>query len=338
MNYQISVIIPCYNAESTLKRCISSVINQTLGFENIELILYDDASTDSTKTIIENYAKKYDNIVPIYSQENSGFPVRGRNKGIEIATSDYIMFMDNDDEYDLKVCEFFHDEIEKTNADLISCGKFNLDTITTEYTPTSPDGKERINVAKEDIIYFEDRFIWNKVYKRSILIENNILFPEGKYAEDLYFTILYLQHCNSLIDVPDYNGYIRHVQEDSISRTWDLNDLMGIIDVNQMIYSKIANNPNIDFSRLYMREIEILLYKLYSLHLLKEKKEVKAYLKNLYDFEKEISFDGKLDTMIQDIANKLLLKKRFNLCYSYLKIVEKVYDSDILRKLYRKSN
>lgn len=183
MDYQISVIIPCYNAESTLKRCIGSVINQTLGFENIELILYDDASTDSTKTIIENYAKKYDNIVPIYSQENSGFPVRGRNKGIEIATSDYIMFMDNDDEYDLKVCEFFHDEIEKTDADLISCGKFNLDTITTEYTPTSPEGKERINIAKEDIIYFEDRFIWNKIFKRSILIENGILFPEGKYAK-----------------------------------------------------------------------------------------------------------------------------------------------------------
>ena len=55
MNYKISVIIPCYNAESTLKRCIDSVINQTFGFENIELILYDDASTDSTKKIIENY-------------------------------------------------------------------------------------------------------------------------------------------------------------------------------------------------------------------------------------------------------------------------------------------
>ena len=164
------------------------------------------------------------------------------------------------------------------------------------------------------------------------------MFPEGKYAEDLYFTILYLQHCDSLIDVPDYNGYIRHVQEDSISRTWDLNDLAGIIDVDRMIYSKIANNPNIDFSRLYKKEIFILLYKLYSLHLLKDKKEVIAYLKELYDFEQEISFTGKLDTTIIDIANKLLLKKRFNLCYYYLKLVEKIYDSDFLRKLYRKKN
>lgn len=338
MTYKISVIIPCYNAESTLKRCIDSVINQTFGFENIELILYDDASTDSTKTMIENYAKQYDNIVPIYSTENSGFPVRGRNKGIKMATSEYVMFMDNDDEYDLNVCEFFYYELKKTNADLISCGKFNLDAITTEYTPTTPKGKERINIPKDDLIYFEDRFIWNKIYKRSILIENNILFPEGKYAEDLYFTILYLLHCNSLIHVPDYNGYIRHVQEDSISRTWDLDDLTGIIQVDQMIYSKIANNPTIDFSRLYKKEIGILLYKLYSLHLLNEKKEVKTYLKHLYDFEQEISFNSSLDTRIQDMANKLLLKKRFNICYYYLKIVEKIYDSDILRKLYRGHN
>ncbi|WP_405306871.1 glycosyltransferase family 2 protein [Methanobrevibacter sp.] len=338
MNYKISVIIPCYNAESTLKRCIDSVINQTFGFENIELILYDDASTDSTKTMIEYYAKQYDNIVPIYSTKNSGFPVRGRNKGIEIATADYIMFMDNDDEYDLNVCEFFYNELKNTNADLISCGKFNLDNITSEYTPTSPDGKKRININKEDIIYFEDRFIWNKIYKRSILIENDILFPEGKYAEDLYFTILYLQQCNSLIDVPDYNGYIRHVQEDSISRTWDLKDLTTIIGVDQMIYSKISDNKNIDFSRLYKKEIGILLYKLYSLHLLKDKSEVITYLKHLYDFEKEISFDGTLDTSIQDMANKLLLKKKFSLCYYYLKLVEKVYDSSILRKLYRNVN
>lgn len=335
MNCKISVIIPCYNAESTLKRCIDSVVKQTFGFENIELILYDDASTDTTKEIIEDYAKQYSNVVPIYSKENSGFPVRGRNKGIETATSDYIMFMDNDDEYDLNICEFFYNELEKTDADLISCGKFNLDTITTEYTPTSPNGKERINIDKKDIIYFEDRFIWNKIYKRSILIENDILFPEGKYAEDLYFIILYLQHCDSLIDVPDYNGYIRHVQEDSISRSWNLNDLTGIIDVDRMIYSKIADDSNIDFSRLYKKEIGILLYKLYSLHLLKEKKEVYDYLKYLYDFEQEISFKGSLDGKIQDIANKLLLKNRFNLCYNYLKIVERIYDSDVLRKLYR---
>lgn len=338
MNYKISVIIPCYNAESTLNRCIDSVINQTIGFDNIELILYDDASTDSTKEIIENYANQYNNIVPIYSTENSGFPVRGRNEGIKRANSDYIMFMDNDDEYDLKVCEFFYNILSESNPDLVSCGKFNLDYLSDDYEITTPEDKCRINIKKEDIVYFEDRFIWNKIYKKSILIENNIFFPENKYAEDLYFNIMYLLHCESLIDVPDYKGYIRHVQEDSISRSWNLEDMTHILDVSKLIFSEISQYKNIDFSRLYKKEIGILLYKIYSLHLLDNKKETILFLKRIHEFEKDISFNTTLDTSIQDMANKLILKNRYGLCYYYLKIVEKVYDSNSLRKLYRKKS
>ncbi|WP_298525033.1 glycosyltransferase family 2 protein, partial [uncultured Methanobrevibacter sp.] len=261
MNYKISVIIPCYNAESTLNRCIDSVINQTIGFENIELILYDDASTDSTTQIIESYAKQYENIVPVYSKENSGFPVRGRNEGIKIANSDYIMFMDNDDEYDLKVCEFFYSILSESNPDLISCGKFNLDYLSEDYTITTPEDKTKINIEKEDIVYFEDRFIWNKIYKQSILIENQIFFPENMYAEDLYFNVMYLLHCESLISIPDYKGYIRHVQEDSISRNWKLEDMEKILEVSKLIFLKISKYENIDFTRLYKKEIGIFLYK-----------------------------------------------------------------------------
>ena len=338
MAYKISVIIPCYNAESTLKRCIDSVINQSFGFENIELILYDDASTDSTHEIIKDYAEKYDNIVPIYSKENSGFPVRGRNRGIETATSDYIMFMDNDDEYDLNVCEFLYREIKESHCDLISCSNFNIDYISSEYQNTNPYDKQKYNIKKEDIVYFEDRFIWNKIFKRSILIENQILFPEDKYAEDLYFIIMYLLHCNSLIDVPDYKGYIRHVQEDSISRTWNLKDLTSILSVDYLIYSKLSDYENIDFTRLFKREVSILLYKVYSLRLLSDKNEAIAFLKRLYEFEMEISFEGNLENTILNNANKLLLKKRFSACYYYLKTVEKTYNSNLIRKTYRKMN
>lgn len=336
MSYEISVIIPCYNAESTLKRCIDSVINQSFGFEKIELILYDDASTDSTREIIKSYAEKFSNIVPIYSDENSGFPVRGRNKGIEISTADYIMFMDNDDEFDLDICKFFYNELKKSNPDLISCGKANLDAITSNYDRKEPKEQEKIHVKKEDIIYFEDRFIWNKIFKKSIISENNISFPENKYAEDLYFTVLYLIHCDSLIDVPDYKGYIRHVQEDSISRTWNLEDLTNILSVDHLIYNKISEFKNINPSRLFKKEIGILLYKTYSLHLLNDKKEAIEFLKRIYEFENEFSFDMRLDSAILNIANNMLLKKRFGLCYRYLTFVEKIYDSSILRKAYRK--
>ena len=98
--YKISMIIPVYNAEKYLKRTINSIINQSIGFENIELILVDDNSQDNSKSIIEEYVAKYDNVIGIYSNENHGFPGFGRNKGIEIASAQYIMFSDNDDEHD----------------------------------------------------------------------------------------------------------------------------------------------------------------------------------------------------------------------------------------------
>ena len=97
--YKVSVIMPVYNAEEYLGNALDSVINQSMGFENIELILVDDKSTDNSRNIIEEYSNIYYNIKPIFLDENSGCPGIPRNVGIKNASSDYIMFIDNDDEY-----------------------------------------------------------------------------------------------------------------------------------------------------------------------------------------------------------------------------------------------
>ena len=98
--YLITVICPTYNCEKYIQRTINSIINQTIGFENIELIFVDDCSTDSTKNIIAEYSKEYKNIVPFFLKENHGFPGFGRNVGLEKSTTEFVMFMDNDDELD----------------------------------------------------------------------------------------------------------------------------------------------------------------------------------------------------------------------------------------------
>ena len=103
MEYKVSVIIPVYNAEENLKKTVQSVINQSIGFENIELILVDDASTDTSKKIIEYLSNKYSNIVPYFSKKNHGAPGFGRNIGLKLATSKYVMFLDNDAEYQKKL-------------------------------------------------------------------------------------------------------------------------------------------------------------------------------------------------------------------------------------------
>ena len=103
--YKVSIIIPIYNSEKYLERTINSIIKQTIGFENLELILVDDNSTDSSRDIVEKFAKKYENIIYYFSRENHGCPGFGRNLGVEMANSEYIMYCDNDDEYDSELCE-----------------------------------------------------------------------------------------------------------------------------------------------------------------------------------------------------------------------------------------
>ena len=99
--YLVSVIIPTYNGGGVLKNAIDSIINQTIGFENIELIIVDDASTDAnTKELLLEYQSTYpDNIKCIFLEENSEHPGKPRNIGIDHANSDYIIFSDHDDEY-----------------------------------------------------------------------------------------------------------------------------------------------------------------------------------------------------------------------------------------------
>ena len=97
MTYKISIIIPIFNVEFYIERCLFSIFNQTIGFENLEVILVDDVSNDRTHYIIEKYASRYDNIKYKILDENSGAAGKPRNVGIELASADYIMFIDPDD-------------------------------------------------------------------------------------------------------------------------------------------------------------------------------------------------------------------------------------------------
>ena len=125
MEYKITVISPCYNAENTLKRCVDSIIMQSIGFENIELILYDDGSTDDTRKIIQDYSNKYKNIVPIFSNSNNG-PGFGRDLAISKSNGEHIMFIDSDDEYELTICETLLNEVND-DIDIVSCNYVFID-------------------------------------------------------------------------------------------------------------------------------------------------------------------------------------------------------------------
>ena len=111
---KVSIIIPAYNAEKTIKKCLNSVCNQT--YENIEIIIVNDGSTDNSLDICEEYEKKDDRII-IISKENGGLS-DARNKGIDIAKGKYITFIDSDDYVDLEFISIMVSNIEKNNSDI----------------------------------------------------------------------------------------------------------------------------------------------------------------------------------------------------------------------------
>ncbi|GAA5819833.1 MAG: glycosyltransferase family 2 protein [Methanobrevibacter sp. CfCl-M3] len=209
--YKVSVIVPTFNAEKHIKRAINSVINQTIGFENIELILIDDKSTDDTKEILQNFSKQYNNIKLIYLKENTGTPSKPRNIAIKNSNTDYIMFLDQDDEYTPEMCEKMYSTVIKDNLDLVIC-RYNIITSNNTVICDTPIFKELKNIStmKTSLLSFMYRAFpisWTSIFKKSLIVKNNIHFPDYLFAEDIYFNLHYYLKTRKLKFLFDFIGY-----------------------------------------------------------------------------------------------------------------------------------
>ncbi len=337
MDYIITVISPCYNSERTLKRCIESVINQSIGFDGIELILYDDASTDNTREIIESYSKKYNNIIPIFSNSNHG-PGVGKDLGIEKSTGKYIMFIDSDDEYDEKMCENLLNEINE-NIDVVSCNYKIIDGSYSKnvYYKFKEDykSKNKSLLQHDEVIYLPSAIVVNKMFKREIIIKNKIKFTNIRNGEDELFLRQYLLYSNNLIHLNKYIGYIIYKQDDSISKSQTVEDLFSYLFVCNKI-KEIYKNTDVDISKLLEGRIILFLQSLYLYDILEnyDKKRLYEALNNLVVLENEISFNRKLGYIL-NISNFLIKHKQFRLVVLYSKILRNIRKSPVLLKIYR---
>lgn len=227
-DYKISMIIPTFNVEDDLKRAMDSLLNQTFGFENIEVLLVDDFSTDNTRQLILDYANQYDNIKHIFLESNSGSAGKPRNIGIKHATADYIMFLDNDDEYVPEACEILYNKILETDVNMIICSKTN-NIYSAEDKPApikdAPNFVE-VNVLENPDMLFSPNTnyggaMWCKIYKREFLWDNDIKCLEN-LPEDVYFMhqCYYLNpKILFLTNLSLYNHYFYRVTGQSISVT-----------------------------------------------------------------------------------------------------------------------
>ncbi|MBT3392800.1 MAG: glycosyltransferase [Elusimicrobiaceae bacterium] len=183
---KISIIVPVYNSERYLAKCLDSLVGQTL--KDIEIILINDGSTDGSAKIIETYAKKYRNIVVI-NQKNQGTGV-ARQAGITASTGEYIGFVDNDDFVDPSMYKKLYNKAKLTDSDVVLCSYYKYQN--GEKTP------KNINFPKDRDFYpaleakdmFASYFIWATIQRRSLFDKYNITIPKIATAED---TSHYLQ-------------------------------------------------------------------------------------------------------------------------------------------------
>ena len=202
----ISVIIPVYNAQDGIKRCVDSLLNQS--FKNFEIILLNDGSKDNSLNILKEYELKY-SFVRVIDKQNEGVAVT-RNKGILLAEGEYTMFMDNDDFVDSDYIETFYQAIHEKNLDLVIGG----------YKRVNQDNHI---IFSQDIQQSEwSKYIimapWAKVYRTEFLKTNNLEFFDYGIGEDIIFNLAAYKTTDK-IGLLDYRGYNWYYNNQSISNT-----------------------------------------------------------------------------------------------------------------------
>lgn len=198
MKIKVSVIIPVYNTEDYLKECIESLVNQTL--REIEILIVNDGSTDSSLEIMKEFKNKYPNIIKIFDKVNGG-QASARNYALPFAQGEYLGFVDSDDWVDSTMYEEMYEKAEKEDADIVICDMVDHFPDRTVCYPSSR---------------FENKFkvtpsACNKLFKRSLVKED--VFPVGLWYEDFEFTTMQLMKtdCISVIHKGLYHCHCREV-------------------------------------------------------------------------------------------------------------------------------
>lgn len=199
MGDKISVIVPIYKVEDCLYRCVDSIINQT--YTNLEIILVEDGSPDNCPMICDEYAKK-DSRIRVIHKENGGLS-DARNAGLEIATGEYIGFVDSDDWIHKDMYSILYKIISRKQCDIVECNAIKIENTIND---------KEINFEYKFFIYTKEKAIeglilektihqtvWNKLYKKEVI--QDIFFEKGKIHEDEFWTYQVINKCNNLIHV-----------------------------------------------------------------------------------------------------------------------------------------
>ena len=248
---KVSIIIPVYNEEKHIKKCLEEIIKQT--YKKIEIIVLNDGSTDETMTILDNYFCN-DKKIKIINKDNTGVSDT-RNLGIEKASGDYILFLDSDDFLEKNAIENMMNKIDNQAIDMLIFGfkvlgsnnRLNDTNMLKKLVHSRELKSDLISsvISTKNNIY---GYIWRAMYSKKLLKENNILFPKGiKIYEDYMFFLNTIYHSCSKNIIVDFNEYyIYNINESSMSIKHIPTLLNDMLFVNNWLYKNIViKNKNL---------------------------------------------------------------------------------------------
>lgn len=291
--FKVSIITPVYNVEECIERSVNSVINQTC--KEFEFLLIDDGSKDRSIEIAKSLLESSDINFKIITQENAGVSA-ARNRGINVASGEYITFLDSDDYIDSRFVELMYEKARATGCDVVFCDYSEVDANEnvlvknrTNYLNDFISGKEAALLQLKDEITIGMR---SAIYKTSVIKENNLLFDSNrKYGEDMVFVVKALLYSNRVISVNEVlafyviwgNSVTQNVSLKHLDCYYSYIDLLDYVKQNSEL--KEIENFLVEFKIQYsIAHIFSILSKDPNFHHdlfeFLNKDDVKSYLKN----------------------------------------------------------
>lgn len=274
MPKKISVVMPCYNVEKYIDKCMNSLIYQTIGIDNLEIICVNDASTDSTLSILRSYEEKYPNSILLIDLSENQRQGGARNIGIQYSTGEFVSFCDSDDWANLQLYEKAYAKAIEYNADIVCYDRFDFvedeqfNPVTTHTGRDSRmliiDNDEKRRYLLENVI--SERFFNctcnNKIYKRELLEESKVFFPSHCVLEEALFVYPLYFYTKRFYVLEERLYFYRYNPAGTmVSTLSNLNKWLDHVKVHLLLFAELEKR---DLLRKFHDEIE--LYFLWNLY------------------------------------------------------------------------
>ncbi|HFK1458447.1 TPA: glycosyltransferase family 2 protein [Bacillus cereus] len=248
MEAKVSVIVPVYNSEKFISKCLESIIRQT--YKNIEILIINDGSSDESETIINVY-RKIDHRITYYYQNNSG-PSKARNRGILNATGEYVIFLDSDDTVHENYIMYLLNEMINSNSDLVCCGYKDISRYgMLNCSDFNFESSISINSFMKMVCKGTGGVLWGKIYKREIITKFNLKMDEKIFmCEDLVFVLQYASQCKKFKYVEAYLYNYNRLNQYSISKNISIHYMQNYILVCKRI-EEIFKSVELDENEIH---------------------------------------------------------------------------------------